>query len=180
MLICLVPPLVLTLGVAQTHKGDIMSNAHSRPGRSQVATDLPVAILLAILPAGLVAAHIGWPTPWSGLSLPVSVLVFGLIWGIWMLRRNGSIRISILGLGLWACGIHLAMWLPLVLHSYIAGHGVQHLNYSILSSLITAAIVAWYILTDHLWQTLTLGSGLVGVVILLRSTHSKTAFSEQE
>ena len=135
----------------------------------QSAGDVSAAILLAIFPAGLVALHIGWPTPWQGMSLPLAVVAFGLIWSLWMIRRTGSVRITVIGLGLWVFGVHLAMWVPLLFGSYVGGQGPANLNYSVWATLVTAAIVAWYVLTDHFWQTLAVGLGLVAAITMLRA-----------
>lgn len=139
------------------------------PLHIQRTGDIPAAILLAVLPAGLVAFHIGWPTPWQGLSLPLAVAAFGLIWALWMVRRTRSLRISVIGLGLWGGGVHLAMWIPLLFTSYASGQGIANLGYSVWATLVTATIVAWYVLGNYLWQTLVVGLALVAVVAMLRA-----------
>lgn len=123
------------------------------------------AVFLAALPAGLIALHLGAQALGRGIWLPVSALLFTAGWAVWAMRARHR-RIWVVTV--WAIGVHLALWLPFVIASYLGGQGVGRIDYAVLAGLFTGLAVAWYVAGEYLWQTVLIGIALTALIVLRR------------
>ncbi len=135
------------------------------PTQDRHFADLGAPALAALVPAGTLIWHMGWPLAWPGLLLPLSLAFFSFVWTLGLRRIAGRRAALISGLVLGVGLAHLMLWLPFLLVSYAGGQGAARLDYALLSALVTSAAVAWYILGEFLWQSLVL-AGLIGAALL--------------
>lgn len=124
---------------------------------------LGFAMLLALLPTGLIALHLGAQAFGHGAWLPVTALLFTLGWAIW---ASGTRRRRIWVVLFWAVGVHTILWMPFLVSSYLAGQGMGRIDYAVGAGIFTALAVGWYVATDHLWQTALIGGVLIGLITL--------------
>lgn len=127
---------------------------------------LPMAAGLALLALALVVAAIGGTPDGRGWLLPVSVAAVAFVAGLWLARPPRRWAAGLAGLALAVLGAHLALWLPFVLVSDLAGQGAARIDYAAGAALVTAVVVAWYVMTGLIWQTLAIAAGLAALAIL--------------
>lgn len=148
-----------------------MTDAHSPRTRPIPNAKLPT--LTALVPAGILLWHLGWPVSWPALLLPTSLALFTFVWTDGLMRLVSRRWALLSGLLVGAVAAHLMLWLPFVFVSYMGGQGTGRMGYNAMVGLVTAAAVGWYILADHLWQTLLFFGALGGVVTWLRPRGTK-------
>lgn len=115
-----------------------------------------VPVLVALVPASFLAYHLGAPLVWPALLMPASVLVFTALWARRLTRAISRLG-AVIAVVLWAIGVHVAVWLPFILVAWLRGNGLENFIYTAAGTLVSASVVAWYILTGSLWPTLTMG-----------------------
>ena len=117
--------------------------------RAQIA----FAAVAGLLTITLFHWQSGPPATWPDLLVPFSLFAFVFGWTLWLSRQTLSLWALACRVLLGAILAHVIAWAPFLWRSYGIGHGPAGLDYSLASGIVTAALVGWYVFTEHLWQT---------------------------
>ncbi len=134
--------------------------------------EIALAGLVGLLASGFFLWRGGMAIFWPDVLVSVSLFGFVFAWSLWLARRSASRR----ALGFWllvgAVLAHVIAWLPFLWRSYVFGHGFDGLDFALASGVVTAGLVGWYVMAEHLWQTALLTLTAFALLIAARpGTH---------